>query len=159
MSDEEFHQIEAELFDEFGLPLQGIYGAPHWRRVDAYGRLIAAETGADLEVVRRFALFHDCQRFCEQADPGHGFRGAQRARQFFAEELSEEQMQLLWLACEGHERGFTTPDPTVGTCWDADRLDHDRLGIRPSFAYMSTVQGETLSQMSLRERQRAAGIL
>jgi uncharacterized protein len=28
--------------------------------------------------------------------------------------------------------------PTIGTCWDADRLDLGRVGARPDPKYMST---------------------
>lgn len=148
MTDAQFAQLEAELFDEYPLPLAGLHGAKHWRKVDHYGRLLAVRSGADLEVVRRFALFHDSQRFTEGCDPEHGLRAAHRARQYCADELSREQMQLLWLACEGHSRGMCSDDPTIGTCWDADRLDLGRLGITPCTAYMSTLYGQQLSEQT-----------
>ncbi|MBS2038292.1 hypothetical protein JST97_25130 [bacterium] len=152
MTDAEFSQLEAELFDDYGLPLNGLHGARHWRRVDRFGQLLALHTGADVEVVRRFALFHDSQRYNDEKDPGHGQRAAHRARQFCADELTTEQMQLLHLACLGHERGITTDDPTVGTCWDADRLDIDRQGKLPWLSLMSTPLGCKIAEMSPQDR-------
>ncbi|MBX3171130.1 MAG: hypothetical protein KF760_27225 [Candidatus Eremiobacteraeota bacterium] len=152
MTDAEFAQLEAELFDDYGLPLNGLHGARHWRRVDKIGRLLAVYTEADLEVVRRFALFHDSQRYNEEKDLGHGQRAADRARQFCADELSQEQMQLLYLACAGHESGLTSDDPTIGTCWDADRLDIDRLDKLPWLSLISTDLGAKIAKLSTEDR-------
>lgn len=33
------------------------------------------------------------------------------------------------LACRDHEFGRTSSDPTIGSCWDANRLDLDRVGV------------------------------
>jgi len=158
MTDAEFAQLEAELFDDYPLPLQGLHGARHWRRVDRFGRLLALHTGADLEVVRRFALLHDSQRYNDEKDAGHGERGAHRARQFCADELSPHQMELLWLACAEHERGLTSEDPTVGTCWDADRLDIDRKGRLPWMSLMSTPLGSQVAEMDTEKRLQWAGL-
>ena len=38
-------------------------------------------------------------------------------------------MGLLAFACEEHTNGGIGPDPTVGVCWDADRLNLWRVGI------------------------------
>lgn len=153
MTDREFAELEADLFDDYPLPLQGLTGPGHWRRVDGWGRMLGERTGADLEVVRRFALLHDCQRFCDGQDLQHGLRGAERARQYCAHELTPEQMQRLWLACEGHERGLCSDDPTIGTCWDADRLDLERHGIRPHPDFMSTDYGRELALLTSGQRK------
>lgn len=152
MTDADFAHLEAELFDDYPLPLNGPHGARHWRRVDKIGRLLAVYTEADLEVVRRFALFHDSQRYDEGKDVGHGQRAADRARQYCADELSPEQMQLLYLACAGHESGLTSDDPTIGTCWDADRLDIDRLDKLPWLSLMSTDLGTKIARLSSHDR-------
>jgi uncharacterized protein len=47
-------------------------------------------------------------------------------------------MELLALACTLHSDGHTDGDITVQTCWDADRLDLGRVGIRPSARYLCT---------------------
>lgn len=158
VTDPDFAQLESELYDDFPLPLHGLHGPRHWRRVDRYGRWLAARTGADLEVVRRFALFHDCQRFSEGHDPGHGARGARWAERYCTPELTEMQMRLLVLACEGHEMGFSSQDPTVGTCWDADRLDLDRVGLEVRPETLSTQPGRELARLPLDLRHRQAGL-
>ncbi len=158
MTDAEFAQLEAELFDDYGLPLNGLHGARHWRRVDKFGRLLALYTGADLEVVRRFALFHDSQRYNDEKDVGHGQRAADRARQFCADELTSDQMQLLYLACASHESGLTSADPTIGTCWDADRLDIDRLDKLPWLTLISTELGSKVAGMSTEDRLHWANV-
>jgi len=158
VTDAEFAQLEAELFDDYSLPLNGPHGARHWRRVDRFGRLLALYTEADVEVVRRFALFHDSQRYNEEKDVGHGQRAADRARQFCADELTPEQMHLLYLACAGHESGMTSSDPTIGTCWDADRLDVDRLDKLPWMSLISTELGGQVAQMSREERLEWANL-
>jgi len=158
VTDPEYAQLEAELFDDYGLPLNGLHGARHWKRVDRFGRLLALYTGADVEVVRRFALFHDSQRYNDETDVGHGQRAADRARQFCADELTEEQMQLLYLACAGHESGMTSDDPTIGTCWDADRLDIDRLNKLPWLTFISTELGGKIASLSTEERLEWANL-
>ena len=57
-------------------------------------------------------------------------------------------MRLLVVACEGHEKGRVSDDPTVGACWDADRLDLTRIGARPVERYMSTAKGKELARAS-----------
>ncbi|TML82741.1 MAG: hypothetical protein E6G09_09645, partial [Actinobacteria bacterium] len=39
------------------------------------------------------------------------------------------------------DRGLTTTNPTIGCCWDADRLDLGRVGIEPDPELMSTIAG------------------
>ena len=41
------------------------HGIEHWFRVLINGRLIAAQTGADVEVIEHFALLHDVKRYDE----------------------------------------------------------------------------------------------
>jgi uncharacterized protein len=55
------------------------HGPDHWRRVERNGLLLASRTNADVEVVKLFALFHDCRRENEGCDEGHGQRGADYA--------------------------------------------------------------------------------
>ncbi|MFM7531655.1 MAG: hypothetical protein ACKO5J_04035, partial [Rubrivivax sp.] len=48
-----------------------------------------------------------------------------------------------------HSSGLTEADVTVQTCWDADRLDLGRVGIRPSPRYLCTPaarQPETIAR-------------
>ena len=52
--------------------------------------------------------------------------------------LSDKQMQKLVSACRTHTDGMTSSDPTIGVCFDADRLDLSRVGIRPELSFLST---------------------
>jgi uncharacterized protein len=52
--------------------------------------------------------------------------------------LSDEEFALLFEAVRDHETGRTRGDITAMTCWDADRLDLGRVGIRPDPRYLCT---------------------
>jgi uncharacterized protein len=87
-------------------------------------------TGANIEVVQLFAVFHDSQRITEQGDPVHGICGARFAARLRGKlfDLSDDDFDLLFVACAGHTDHPTDDDPTIQTCWDADRLDVGRIG-------------------------------
>lgn len=76
-------------------------------------------------------------------DPNHGLRAAELIREMHGElfSITEEQLDTLCYTCEFHNHGMTSDDLTIGTCWDADRLDLPRVGIRPEPKYMSTDEG------------------
>ena len=118
-----------------------LHGEDHWRRVAAAGLALLPETpGADPAVVFLFALFHDSMRFNDGRDPQHGPRGAALAGELRGEafDLGDAGMDLLGFACEEHTNGGVGSDPTVGVCWDADRLNLWRVGIRPDPRLLST---------------------
>ncbi len=125
------------LFDHlvgaYALGRGGLHGEDHWLRVLRNGREVAAETGANLRVVELFALLHDSKRENEDYDPKHGHRAAEHARSLRGEwfDADDREMDLLLEACRYHADGRVHGDPTVGTCWDADRLDLPRVGILP----------------------------
>jgi uncharacterized protein len=121
------------VLPSYALELDGIHGVAHWARVMENGRCLAEETGADAEVVRLFALFHDSRRINDGTDPYHGSRAANFARTLRGRvfKLSHTQFRRLDAACTSHTHGRTHPDKTVRTCWDADRLDLGRVGITP----------------------------
>ena len=64
-----------EILEDYGLPIRGYHGVVHWARVLENGQRLAERTGAKLEVVTLFALFHDSRRMNEHSDFGHGHRG------------------------------------------------------------------------------------
>ena len=136
----DFAHLRSLIIAQFSLGPDSIHGPNHWRMVERNGLLLAKETGAIEVVVRLFALFHESRRQNESTDPEHGLRGAQFARSLHgsALEVSPEELNLLELACRNHTSGHLHPDPTIGTCWDADRLDLGRVGIIPEVHYMST---------------------
>jgi len=45
--------------------------------------------------------------------------------------LDPDDLELLAYACEFHTSGLRDGDITVLTCWDADRLDLGRVGLKP----------------------------
>lgn len=124
-----------------------LHGASHWRRIAANGLELCEETvGADPHVVLLFAAFHDARRLRDDRDPDHGKRGATLARRLRERglfEATDEQMELLIEACARHTDGETTDDPTIGVCWDADRLDLPRVGIRPKARMLSTAAAKS----------------
>jgi uncharacterized protein len=110
-------------------------------------KLCTDTSGADPYVVALFAVFHDSMRFSDGRDPGHGTRGAELARKLRGSlfEASDEQMELLEKASRQHTAGGISSDPTIGVCWDADRLDLGRVGIKPHPAFFSTAAARKLT--------------
>lgn len=121
------------LRGSYRLRWEGIHGWPHWVRVRENGLELAGRTGADAAVVEAFALLHDIARRNDVLDPGHGRRAAALLRTLDPGllPLDEARRGLLAYACAHHTAGRTEGDVTVLTCWDADRLDLGRIGIRP----------------------------
>lgn len=121
------------ILDGYVLPVRGSHGLIHWARVLENGLRVAEENGADPEVVALFALFHDSRRVNEYRDDGHGLRGGEFARSLRGSlvHLDDERFDLLFEACRLHTDGHTDGNPTLQACWDADRLDLGRVGIRP----------------------------
>lgn len=132
--------------DGFALSLDGIHGEAHWRRVLDNGNRLAQQTGADLEIVEFFAFLHDAKRQNDGWDREHGLRGAAFVEGLPGSllPLSDEKRDLLVYAIAHHSDGLTEADVpqaeaiTVQTCWDADRLDLGRIGIRPHPKYLCT---------------------
>lgn len=124
-----------------------VHGPDHWRRVERNGLLLATRTGADIAVVRLFALFHDSRRVNDGWDPEHGARGAAYAETLrgSAFALADDRFALLHYACTWHTDGKHHDDPTIATCWDADRLDLGRVGTVPSAEFMSTEFGREIA--------------
>ena len=132
-----------------------LHGEDHWRRVATNGLDLAAEAGADPVLVVLFGMFHDSMRLNDGLDGEHGRRGGRLARDL-AELLGlpADRLDLLDAACTDHTHGGTSDDPTIGACWDADRLDLRRLAIRIEPRLMSTAPGRTTTA-----HERAAALL
>lgn len=128
------------ILEEYELPVDGCHGVAHWARVMENGLRLAEDTGANVQVVRLFAVFHDSRRKNESIDPGHGQRGADFAATLRGNlfDLPDHHFSLLYRACAGHTDELTHPDITVQTCWDSDRLDIGRVGIVPHPRYLCT---------------------
>ena len=52
---------------------------------------------------------------------------------------AESGLDQLVYACQYHSDGLTEADTTVQTCWDADRLDLGRVGIKPNPSRLCTI--------------------
>lgn len=139
-------KLWAHVAGQFPLGQHSLHGPSHWRRVESNGLLIAQTSGADLTVVRLFALFHDSRRENEFTDDSHGRRGAELARRLHGVEfhLDEPRLSLLIEACEGHTDLIHHSDKTIATCWDADRLDLPRVGITPDPERLNTAKAKEL---------------
>lgn len=136
-----------------------VHGLDHWFRVWSNAQLLVGgessidRSDADLEVVALYALFHDSMRLNDGADPGHGLRGYHLWERFYqihsdasiSRYFSHRRRELLFEACVEHSNGERSTDPTIATCWDADRLDLHRKGIWPDARYMSTNAGISLT--------------
>jgi uncharacterized protein len=121
------------IVKEYALPRDGTHGIAHWARVMENGLRLTEHTKVNPDLVQLFALFHDSRRINESVDPGHGRRGAELAAAFRGKlfTLSGREFDLLYEACVRHTDGETDGDVVLQTCWDADRLDLGRVGIRP----------------------------
>lgn len=137
-----------------------IHGPEHWRRVERNGLLLASRTGANPTIVRLFALFHDSRRLNDGHDPGHGARGAEFAAELRGRvyDLGDSNFQLLEFACTWHTEGDRHANPTIATCWDADRLDLGRVGIKPAPHRMCTDFGREIAAAGSVESFLAANV-
>ena len=130
-----------------------LHGPSHWRRVERNGLYLATHTsGANVTVIRLFALFHDSMRCHDGFDPGHGGRGA-----VFMEEcrgtlfqLDSALFKILFTACRDHTDVDHTDDPTIAYCWDVDRLGLPRVSRTPQPKFFSTSTGQWLAEEGLR---------
>ena len=123
-------------------PTSRDHGEQHWKAVAWTGlRLVPAVDGCDAELVLLFALIHDTQRLNEYRDPEHGRRAGEFARVLCSEgllDLDDARLGPLVDACTRHDKGQVSDDPTIGACWDSDRLNLWRVGITPDPQLLST---------------------
>lgn len=153
-------RLLAIIRSQFVLDWDGIHGLRHWTRVRENGLRLAETTGARTEVVELFAMLHDSQRHSDGHDPDHGRRAAEYARSLagVAFQISPADLDLLAAACHHHSDGLLTGDMTVLTCWDADRLDLGRVGIRPRPQYLCTGAARDPSVLEWAYRRSLGGV-
>ncbi len=144
-----FDAVWDRVIKDFQCDLDSIHGPAHWRRVEQNALRISATNSAVVDVVRLFAVFHDSRRESDSFDLGHGERGARYAAELRGDlfDLSDVHFELLQFACTWHTHGKLSGNPTIGACWDADRLDLTRIGEMPNAKYMSTELGRSLSSI------------
>jgi uncharacterized protein len=137
------------------------HGESHWRCVTATGLELASTTGdVDRALVFCFGLIHDTRRENEAIDPGHGARAAAFAAELRAEgalSLDDPRFTSLAEALRQHSDGRVSDDPTIGTCWDADRLHLPRVWIDPDPALFSTAAAHGPARLSAAEALRDEG--
>ena len=126
------------------------HGIKHWQEVEKNGIMLAIQPGVDMTVVRLFAYFHDCKRVEEYEDYEHGERAASFVKECWDSGklnfLTSQQYNLLWFACNEHNKGVTSDNPTVGACFDADRIELLRCNITPRPELMSTPIGKRMAE-------------
>lgn len=147
MTEEQLCRLRNYAESTFQCGPASIHGLSHWRRVEKSARVICKHTPADLMVVRYFAYLHDSCRLNDGKDPQHGARAADMLSQLPEDIalLSQSQLHTLARAIRHHTEGSTSDDPTIGACWDSDRLDLGRAGITPTDRLMSTRTGKELA--------------
>lgn len=134
-----FPELHRFILEQFELPLDSLHGPSHWARVGRIGQRLARHSTADPVVLELFSLFHDSRRKNDDWDLEHGPEAARfmvklRGVHFDCTDLQFEQLQY---AVQHHTTGKPTDHITIGACWDSDRLDLMRVGIRPDPAYLS----------------------
>jgi uncharacterized protein len=133
-----------EIRKQFRLNWHGVHGIYHFQRVKDNGLRLAEETKANKTVVELFAFLHDARRHNEYEDVLHGKRAAKMVHYFQGVffDLPPDDLELLAYACEFHTAGLREGDITVMTCWDADRLDIGRVGLKPIARKLCTEAGK-----------------
>ena len=142
--------------DQFILDPKGHHGLPHWTRVGHHAVELAQELGLDPTVPALFALFHDSCRENEHDDDEHGMRASdfvgRLIRRGKFDHLSSEQKDHLRRACAEHSLGLTHGPLVVQVCFDADRLDLGRVGIRPDCRLLCTDAAQDPARLRRAER-------
>lgn len=156
---------------QFRLDLHhGHHGIAHWSRVWLHGRRLAQALDVNPAVLAWFAYLHDSQRQDEGTDRGHGSRAADfavRLRQRgVIQELAPREFEWLCEAMRLHSDGHTEGEPALRACWDADRLDLGRVGVRPAPRYLCSelareprtiARAVALTDAALRRRRGGRG--
>lgn len=149
MDNIDYEKIREFVTEHSILEPTSIHGPAHWRYVERNGLLLSKLNGADETVVRLFALFHDAMRFNDYYDEEHGPRGAELAKKMRGKlyEVSDNQFEMLYAACQCHTTHRHTGIITIDTCLDADRLDLPRAGYIPNPTKMATQHGAKIAAL------------
>lgn len=124
-----------------------IHGVSHWQTVERNGAYLCTFNSADREVVRLFALLHDCKRENDYQDLEHGPRAEayiRGIRDWIP--LQGIQFEYLCDACRTHTIGTTPENQTIATCWDSDRLDIGRVGIIPNEQFLTNPEAKRIAR-------------
>lgn len=139
------NSLVVKVIGEAKLANSSIHGVSHWQTVERNGAYLCQFNSADLEVVRLFALFHDSKREDDYRDLEHGPRAETYLREIRElVPLKDAQFEFLCIACRTHTTGQIPENETIATCWDSDRLDIGRVGIKPKEKYFSTTEAQRI---------------
>ena len=128
--------------------LGSLHGVRHWDRVYENGQKLLTPEVNPL-VVGLFAYLHDSCRQNDGYDLEHGPRAAafiDTIRKSHLAEVSDQDIELLKEACRLHTTTPKTGNPTIDTCFDADRLDLWRVGITPDPERLATEKGKEIAR-------------
>lgn len=151
-----FHPHVTLVVERFALPRDSVHGPAHWARVLENGLRLAPLTGADPVVVSLFAILHDSCRDNDGRDIHHGPRAAKWLRTLDLD-LTNTQHDLLVRACAGHTTAWRSKDPSLATCWDADRLDIGRVGAVVNPMFLSTAAARDPGVMTWAQQRAVYG--
>jgi uncharacterized protein len=124
-----------------------VHNTGHWSKVALMGRKLAEAEGQDPTFCEVFGFLHDCQRLEDGHDAGHGARAAQYARSikklipFRGKKFKDLLYALKW-----HDDKTHAPNLQIGCCWDADRLDLRRVGVKPDPSMLNTLAAKTIAR-------------
>jgi uncharacterized protein len=123
-----------------------VNGPEHWERAWQNAQVLIPQTKANATVVELFCYLHDCCRIHHGQEPGHGLAASKFIEEHKGEFsfLSEKEYQLLLKACGEHTFLQHSDEPTIATCWDANRLDIGRIGICPKEQFLITPAAKDL---------------
>jgi len=149
-------EVEDFAISHFRLDPHGTHGLSHWRKVLKFGLVLSEETEACKAVIAYFAYFHDIMRKMEYADFDHGRRSVEFIKNSSEAQalihLDGNEMDNLFYAIACHADGLTEANTTVQTCWDADRLDLFRVGIRRHSIIFCTQQARSKNILDWAEK-------
>ncbi len=148
------------------IPDDSIHSFSHMNRVERNAILLSLEMkdgmpylrdDINIRVVRRFAYLHDRCRYNDGKDIEHGARAAEMVltmRETYLSDLTDDEINLLERACRLHTVEHRTGNLTIDTCFDADRLDLGRCGIKPDPDKMATERGRYFAANPLEYSKR-----
>lgn len=140
-------ELVAKVISEAKLANSSIHGVSHWQSVERNGTYLCQFNSADIQVVQLFALFHDSKREDDHRDLEHGPRAEEYLRTISElVPLNTAQFEDLCIACRTHTVGKVTENITIGTCWDSDRLDIGRVGIKPHEKFLINPEAKRIAR-------------
>ena len=140
--------------------LGDLHGLKHWQNVHR-NAILLMQPGVNPFVVNAFAYLHDCCRISNGNDILHGKRAIMvinNIRCTILKNFSDEEIELLNAACLLHTDVLRTGYLTIDTCFDADRLDLDRIGITPNPHKMATKRGADFASDFINFRIRRSNV-